>query len=310
MGEYWGMKFLLLLGALSGLAQAGSVKLIYGRDNRVEPGEAQHFWSGRSLSVAAMVDKKKFLNFENSRGQKIQAPRSLGQAYGMCQGVRFAEQPVVSECSGFLVGDDLLVTAGHCVLNVVRFWQSPEKVCESFSWVFDMEAKNFDQSAAMTSGQAYNCKEVLQAFHGPEGDFAIIQLDRPVKGIAPLRLAQEEVERGQHLGLIGHPSGLPKKISLGARVLRSDAKAGPHTFIASTDSFHGDSGAPVFNSGGEVVGILVSGKTDYVFDAEAKCRRENVCDENGENCEENSRSEVLGEGVNKISTVLAFLQAY
>jgi len=79
--------------------------------------------------------------------------------------------------------------------------------------------------------------------------------------------------------MIGSPSGLPQKIDAGARV-REPRQSQGDFFVATTDSFGGNSGSGVFLYDTlEVVGILVSGDTDYVADGD--CNRVNVCAESG-----------------------------
>ena len=71
-----------------------------------------------------------------------------------------------------------------------------------------------------------------------------------------------EIQVGEPLCLIGHPWGLPTKVSHTAEVLKND---GLTWFMANLDSFEGNSGSAVFNElTGEVEGILVRGKPDAV----------------------------------------------
>jgi V8-like Glu-specific endopeptidase len=86
---------------------------------------------------------------------------------------------------------------------------------------------------------------------------------------------------------------LPTKIDDGAQV-RSNAPSG--YFVATTDSYGGNSGSSVFNyDTGEVEGVLVRGEDDYVY--RNGCMVSNVCEESG----------CRGEDVTKISSVLPYL---
>src|SRR5690606_7912461 len=97
----------------------------------------------------------------------------------LCSDQRFAAQVTPGSCSGFLVGPDVLVTAGHCVSN--------QKKCEDKFWVFGFTR---EEAADLTlSGEnVYKCSQVLYQVlnQGDKNDYAVIKLDRPVEGREPL----------------------------------------------------------------------------------------------------------------------------
>jgi V8-like Glu-specific endopeptidase len=96
----------------------------------------------------------------------------------------------------------------------------------------------------------------------------------------PLKFRKSgQVARGTELVVIGHPSGLPTKISDGAQVRSSNRKY----FVANLDTYGGNSGSAVFDARtGEVQGILVRGEEDYVSDpAGGNCQATNYCPDTG-----------------------------
>jgi hypothetical protein len=109
-------------------------------------------------------------------------------------------------------------------------------------------------------------------------DFALLRLTRKVPNHRPLVMQSTPVQRGDELYIIGHPAGLPTKISGGAKVRTLKDTY----FTANLDSYGGNSGSAVFNARtNEIVGILVRGDQDFVYDSKNSCTRSRVCDNNG-----------------------------
>jgi hypothetical protein len=52
---------------------------------------------------------------DNGNGTTTLNTQNFGTQRNLCQGERFRDQPIGAFCSGFLVGPDIVATAGHCV---------------------------------------------------------------------------------------------------------------------------------------------------------------------------------------------------
>jgi hypothetical protein len=52
---------------------------------------------------------------DNGDGTSTLQTSNFGTDKNLCVGERFRDQPVGAFCSGFLVGPDIIATAGHCV---------------------------------------------------------------------------------------------------------------------------------------------------------------------------------------------------
>jgi V8-like Glu-specific endopeptidase len=215
----------------------------------------------------------------------------------LCRDVKYAEDPSLSyACTGFLVAPDLIATAGHCMVNVGQSRDQQQTYCEAFSWLFDYQddGRGHVQTAGLSSDKLYECRKIIYAVHDekpPYRDFALVQLKRPVTDRAPLALSkQRELRPGEALRMIGYPLGQPAKLSRDAGVLLNDPAK--QSFIANLDAFEGNSGSPVFNAQDEVIGILIGGtpSESLLQDEHATCRRYNVCDDLGNNCEAPDRN--------------------
>lgn len=178
---------------------------------------------------------------------------SLQENINACSTERFIDQPTLMTCTGFLIGEDVLVTAGHCMVNNFD--------CSGFNWVFDFK----NGVNKIPADNMYKCKKILAQeqvslpFLGTT-DYALIQLDRPVTTGKPLKFRTEgRIKKGTSVAVIGHPLGLPLKIADNAKVRGVFGK----TFKANLDTYGGNSGSPVVDAKtGIVEGILVHGADD------------------------------------------------
>lgn len=262
---------ILTLASLSASAQNKFIDVIYGEDNRVDVyASKDSSFVELSKSTAAMIDAANLKKTKD--GYDVQA-KTLKER-GVCESERFSNQMFAASCSGFLVGEDLLVTAGHCVTSMDS--------CAKNKWVFDYKMDSADQDKiTVDEDSVYTCTKIISRELSPldQNDYALVQLDRKVKNRRPLTFRTSgKVAKGASLVVIGHPTGLPTKIADGAKV-RSHSK---NFFVANLDTYGGNSGSAVINTKtSEVEGILVRGDTDYVKDSAKGCMVSNICKDDG-----------------------------
>lgn len=272
-----------LITSLMFLSSAFSVykpRVIYGDDDRAELYQVQdQAVVNVGKSTAVMMRKSdlvKLGTIYNITSGKF------GEEFRLCKNEPYYDQPSAGLCSAFLVGDDLLATAGHCISN---------SDCEASAFVFNYAMR----SEAAAPNQAleedvYFCKSVVKRELTNNQDYSLVQLDRPVRGHQILKLAAAEVQLNDPLIVIGHPSGLPTKVAGGANVRAQ--KNG--FFTANLDTYGGNSGSAVFNADTlEVTGILVRGEQDFKYDSAGKCYKSNQC----------TNSSCRGEDVTNISFI-------
>ena len=271
-------------------------KVVYGADNRVEVYEAPSAMQSVAVRTAAMIPLTALkLNVSETDATVRTYATDQGKLKenGICADDRFAEQPTPGMCSGFLVAPDLIVTAGHCARSLAA--------CQGNAWVFGFAMDATTQTAGLSipEGQVYRCKELVnQKLNSFEGsDHALIRLDRVVTGLAPLNLRTSgKIDDNTDIVVIGHPMGLPTKISDGAKV-RTNTH--PHYFVANLDTFGGNSGSAVFNTNDlSVEGILVRGETDYKYNSAKGCQEVYVCDDD----------KCRGEDVTRITDIVELAQ--
>jgi V8-like Glu-specific endopeptidase len=243
------MKFLLLIALTVSASVMANDKVIYGEDNRLDVFESTNdMHKTLARSTAAMIPSSSL----RSAGNITHVSGPSMQSRGMCSSERFSQQATAAMCSGFLVGDKYLVTAGHCITS--------EADCRSNKWVFDYKVDSADQlNVSVPSTSVYSCKRIISRSldQVSQDDYAFIELDRAVTDRAPLEFRKEgQIAQGEEILVIGHPTGLPTKITDGANVRSLRGKY----FVANLDTYGGNSGSAVFNARtGVVEGILVRG---------------------------------------------------
>ena len=242
--------------------------VIYGEDDRREVYEEANprvleAWS----ATGALVDSAAIEADGDGSWRLVGETFQAGG--GVCAGEPYADQPLVSFCSGFLVEPDVVATAAHCLTEVAP---------ESFFFVFGFRMLDADTVTCTFAGEfVYGVNRVIASeLDGNSGsDWALLRLDRPVRGVTPLTLRSKgRIENDTEVLIIGHPVGLPAKIADGATVLDSSPEA---FFVTDLDAYGGNSGSAVLNVETlEVEGILVRGESpDFVIDG--SCVHSRVC---------------------------------
>lgn len=244
-----GLILLVVVWSFSVLAQN---KGVYGDDNRYESHERSASYT-LAQSVGAQIHSG-FFKFERGGKVVVEELTSLKEEYNLCQGTRFADQPVLASCSGALVADDLIMTAGHCYQE--------RNDCKDFYWVFGYEMGKNGKLKEFEAQNIYSCVKVERKVYNGYGDYALIRLDRPVRGRTPIKVADSgyRSKNGDEVFMIGYPSGLPMKTTESGKVMGFEK----NSFLTNLDAFAANSGSPVFNAKTqEIVGILIAGDEDY-----------------------------------------------
>lgn len=279
------MMVLFSLGlSVHALAEIQSPKVIYGKDNRHD---LYSYANPKVVTLAkSTVALVKSSDLRKSSTLSTLLADTYAESMGLCSTERFKDQPAGAFCSGFLIAPNKIMTAGHCIESNAD--------CADTKFVFDYAMKDASNARlSFSDSQIYSCKKILGRKLESKGlDFAVIELDRAVTGRAPLKLSKNTaLKASSKIFVIGHPSGLPTKVTDSAKVRAVKASEG--FFVTNLDTYGGNSGSAVFNElTHEVEGILVRGEND--FDDIGSCR---VSHEVGED-------EGRGEDVTLISKVI------
>lgn len=191
---------------------------------------------------------------DNGSGFSSLQTKTYGQSFNLYRGEPYYEQPVAAGrlCTGFLVKPNVIATAGHCADN---------RNVKRLRFVFGYEMKDTDQPVTQVpNGDIYNGMEIIARMYDPRGsgsDWALVKLDRDVRGREILKMAQYEARRGEPVYVLGHPCGLPLKYVPEEPITDDKDQT---FFSAELSVYGGNSGSPVFSGRThEVVGIVVRG---------------------------------------------------
>ena len=227
--------------------------VVYDADDRVEVFEASEPYRSVAESAIAMLMDAADLDATDPSNVVVTYATTLGEAEQLCAGERFADQIEPGSCSGTLIDDRHILTAGHCT----------DGVCDPTSaWVLGFRYVADGVLATLTSDDVYTCARVVAYRDDAEADYAVVELDRPVVGHTPAVVARHTspLAVGTSVTLIGHPEGIPEKVAPNGTVVDT----GPVQLTATVDAFAGNSGSGVFDTQGRVVAILDAGNDDYV----------------------------------------------
>jgi hypothetical protein len=263
--------------------------VVYGADDRVEVYNHPNDQLGRIAreSIVALIPS--FRIDRQVDGTYGLYTESLGELRGLCADEKFGNQPTAAACSGVLIDDDLVLTAGHCI--------DDHTPCDTYNYVFNYYLSEPNFLEAIRDEDVYSCARVVSQGNPSSGsytpDFTVIQLDRPVEGPhAPVSIRPARpLEIGESLAMIGFGSGLPAKIDTGGAVF--DPRANRlDFFVANLDAFQGHSGSATFDAENRLAGILIGGRTpDYVTLEGETCTRVSVYqDREAKSCTTSRRS--------------------
>jgi V8-like Glu-specific endopeptidase len=275
----------------------GNDKAIYVIDNRVDAYRTSGAVRQAAQATAALIPAD-YLK-QTDTGYAINHSTKL-QDTGWCPNEPFAKQPVSSMCTAFLVDQDILVTAGHCMRQ-----QGRAVPLDKYRVVFGFEMSDAQHAKTQfPSRDVYRIVEELEVETTFEKDWAVLKLDRAVSDRQVFEFAQEEIKQETPLTIFGYPNGLPLKVADGGKVLTNDPDK--TVFLTDLDSYKGNSGSPVLNGaalrkGSFIVeGILVGGATDAQY--QNGCKVSVTCKAANAN---NSGNYCVGESVTKINRAVA-----
>jgi V8-like Glu-specific endopeptidase len=254
----------------------GRSEVVYGVDDRKDVyAHPDATLRARAQQSTVGLVHPQFIDLSDPGNATFPGP-TLGEGLNLCTTERFWHDRRAAFCSGALIGDDLVLTAGHCVENAEQ--------CANTRIVFNYYRPAEGESPRVTSEDVFQCASIVARRYGLQGtrnlDYAIVRLDRPATPRftpAPVRPGNTALNVGQNVATVGSSNGIPFKIDSGGAV-RTARSANLDYFVSTSDTFAGNSGSAVYETDTySVAGIIVRGDADYV--AKGTCNVVNTCGE-------------------------------
>jgi V8-like Glu-specific endopeptidase len=225
---------------------------IWGKDKRQDFYEIEDDRIKKNTGcIAAILFKDSLI--ESGKEFSMVKVKNYGKTFNLSEYESYHDQYVVSGrvCTGFLVEEDIVVTAGHCANNSYvtdLYFVFGFRMQDPTTPVLQIPKNNIYKGVKIVH-TAYDRKRI-------GSDWSFVQLDRKVEGQTRAVLSKKDIFSGQPVYVIGHPMGLPLKYAPGANV----RDVSDDSFGANLDIYMGNDGSPVISSDThEVIGMVVRG---------------------------------------------------
>lgn len=186
-----------------------------------------------------------------------------------CPTQPYQEQPSLAFCSGVLVTSQIVATSAACVERAKRicggsFAGPGSTVRAIFGYAMESEGASLPPIPA---SDIFVPQRILKQTTGRAQNWMLVELNRPVGDRAvPLRL--DKPRAGSSVQVIGHPQGLPSKVTTTPLITNDSALS----FTVAPGVVGQSPGSPVFSTGSTAVaGIVASDPVSWNCPSGAAC---------------------------------------
>jgi hypothetical protein len=245
--------------------QRSSSGVIYGPDDRRDYFDVQDA-SLRKLFEAHSVVLIRDYRIPSLLDGTLAGIPTWQETEQLCPGEPFAEQPSAAFCSGVLVGQGLILTSQHCLVDTEL---ANTRVV--FGYYLDssehlaIEEQDVHEITSVVATSDESVDGIDYAWLRFAGETTQNQCPAPVvSSLSP-------VVEAEPLIAVNSGGGIPLKLDYGGTVIDARQETQDY-FVADIDAFRGASGSGVFNADGALVGVVTRGNADFTR-TESGCRR-------------------------------------
>ncbi len=240
--------------------QAEFIYTVYGKDDRLDwyelkKDKAKKEAFNNSQAVGLLFPNKQKLKEYRDTYLELEAQLlKYNPGKKLCGGFQFKHQrvPPLGICTCFLIGPNLIATAGHCL--------EKKKSTEAEILLDCYASESCDKMEQIRTNPIYSIDSCLFFRDDKLVDLAIYRLAEKVDSHQILTLDFSMPATLQALYAWGHPYGLPLKFVDGSIL----AKVEDNKCQTQLDMSAGNSGSPIFaQSTNQVIGVFVAGSRDY-----------------------------------------------
>ncbi len=228
----------------------GPIKGIWYCDDRKDFYEITDERIKENANCTAIICRKGNL-IDEKNGFSTMKIKNYGETFNLCDSEPFRNQPIAAGglCTGFLVKDNIIATAGHCV---------DKNNLTDLSIVFGFKMMDASTPVIRFPNQdIYKGVEIIRMKFDRMSvgeDWALVKLDRSAAEQAIATLSKQDISLNQNFYVMGYPLGLPLKYAPGSCVCDIHESH----FATQLDVYSGNSGSPVFDKDTHgVIGMVV-----------------------------------------------------
>lgn len=231
---------------------------VYNEDSRTDvynlPPFDQDFYSSK---IACLISSSLIIDLGND--SSLLKVSSYQKEYNLCSKEKFVDQYIAANCTAFAISPNIVVSAGHCINR---------SNLNNFRLVYGFIMKGVSQNMFTISNKDifkfYAVKFHSNDMHSNNEriDYSILEIYGKVDSNRICNFRKNgKIKTSEYLTVGGYPNGLPLKIAYEGKIGDNENK---YVFNTNLDTYHGNSGSPVFNSKNYIVeGILIRGDVDF-----------------------------------------------
>lgn len=162
----------------------------------------------QAKAVACLI-KRDELHRISEGVYKFKKPSTLADyhEFPLAEDLKFRNEPVIGFGTAFLVAPNLVLTAAHCITD--KYGKLDKDLISKTRLVFNLQLKPSGRLPSFLDEVfRYNSHNILWSDRNKNEDWALLELDREVKGVTPIEIDFSPIQPKSEVYMLGHPTVL------------------------------------------------------------------------------------------------------